>query len=194
MNEKQAEQLAQENLSAKRLQHTLNVRDMAVMLAEKNGVDTQKAAVAALLHDIAKELPKEQMLQIFHDNAIMAENAPNRPVPVWHGICGAILAKIRWGVEDEEILSAIRCHTTGRPAMTTLDKIIFLADMTSAERNYPEVEQLRQLEQQNLNQAMLQAMEMTVAWLKESNKPMDELSLKTLEYLRQKDNEGDSAV
>ncbi len=194
MNEQQAEQLARENLSPRRLQHTLNVRDMAVALAEKYGADVHKAAVAALLHDIAKELPKEEMLQIFCDNAIMAENAPNRPFPVWHGICGAILANSRWGVTDEEILSAIRCHTTGRPKMTKLDKIIFLADMTSAERNYPEVEELRCLEQQDLDKAMLAAMEMTIDWLKESGKPMDSLSVSTLEYLRKQDHEGDSAV
>ncbi len=191
MTEQQAEQLAKETLSPKRLQHTLNVRDVAVELAKQYGADVHKAAVAALLHDIAKEMTKEEMLQIFSHNAIMACDAPQKPFPVWHGFCAAILAKVKWGVEDEEILSAIRCHTTGKPGMTLLDKIIFLADMTSAERNYPEVEYLRKLERQDIHLAMRTAMEMNIQWLQQSGKPVDETSLQTLEDLRHNQNKGD---
>ena len=121
MTEQKARRLAKKRLSAKRYQHTLNVRRMAVKLAKRWGADPEKAALAALLHDTAKELPREEMLQILKDNAIMAENAQNRPSPVWHGICAAILAQTQWGVEDEEVLSAIRCHTTGKPGMTELE-------------------------------------------------------------------------
>ena len=95
---------------------------------------------AALLHDIAKELPRDRLLQIFTENAIIAGNAAQRPAPVWHGAAAAILAQTQYGVDDGEILSAIRCHTTGRPGMTKLDKIIYLADMASYERTYPEAE------------------------------------------------------
>ena len=191
MTEQQAEQLAKETLSPKRLQHTLNVRDVAVELAKQYGADVHKAAVAALLHDIAKEMTREEMLQIFSHNAIMACDAPQKPFPVWHGFCAAILAKVKWGVEDEEILSAIRCHTTGKPGMTLLDKIIFLADMTSAERNYPEVEYLRKLEREDIHLAMRTAMEMNIQWLQQSGKPVDETSLQTLEDLRHNQNKGD---
>lgn len=184
MNQQQAEHLAKQSLSQKRLQHTLNVRDMAVRMAEKYGVDTEKTAVAALLHDTAKELPKQQMLQIFAGNAIMAGNAPERPSPVWHGVCAAILAKTKWGVTDQEILSAIECHTTGKPGMSTLDKIIFLADMTSAERSYPGVEQLRKLEMEDLDQAMVAALEMTLDFVRESGKKVDVVSVQTLEDLK----------
>ena len=89
MTEQKARRLAKKRLSAKRYQHTLNVRRMAVKLAKRWGADPEKAALAALLHDTAKELPREEMLQILNDNAIMAENAQNRPSPVWHGICAA---------------------------------------------------------------------------------------------------------
>ena len=64
----------------------------------------KKAAMAAILHDSAKELPKQELLQIFADNAIIAENAPARPLPVWHGIAAAILAETQWGITDPEIL------------------------------------------------------------------------------------------
>lgn len=151
------------------------------------GADPEKAALAALLHDTAKELPREEMLQILNDNAIMAENAQNRPSPVWHGICAAILAQTQWGVEDEEVLSAIRCHTTGKPGMSLLDEIVFLADMTSAERDYPEVDYLRKLEKKDIHQAMREALEMNLHWLEESGKPVDEETRAALEDLRQRE-------
>ena len=187
MTEQKARRLAKRRLSAKRYQHTLNVRRMAVKLAKRWGADPEKAALAALLHDTAKELPQEEMLQILNDNAIMAENAQNRPSPVWHGICAAILAQTQWGVEDEEVLSAIRCHTTGKPGMSLLDEIVFLADMTSAERDYPEVDYLRKLEKKDIHQAMREALEMNLHWLEESGKPVDEETRAALEDLRQRE-------
>lgn len=187
MTEQKARRLAKKRLSAKRYQHTLNVRRMAVKLAKRWGADPEKAALAALLHDTAKELPREEMLQILNDNAIMAENAQNRPSPVWHGICAAILAQTQWGVEDEEVLSAIRCHTTGKPGMSLLDEIVFLADMTSAERDYPEVDYLRRLEKKDIHQAIREALEMNLHWLEESGKPVDEETRAALEDLRQRE-------
>lgn len=187
MTEQKARRLAKKRLSAKRYQHTLNVRRMAVKLAKRWGADPEKAALAALLHDTAKELSREEMLQILNDNAIMAENAQNRPSPVWHGICAAILAQTQWGVEDEEVLSAIRCHTTGKPGMSLLDEIVFLADMTSAERDYPEVDYLRKLEKKDIHQAMREALEMNLHWLEESGKPVDEETRAALEDLRQRE-------
>ena len=187
MTEQKARRLAKKRLSAKRYQHTLNVRRMAVKLAKRWGADPEKAALAALLHDTAKELPREEMLQILNDNAIMAENAQNRPSPVWHGICAAILAQTQWGVEDEEVLSAIRCHTTGKPGMSLLDEIVFLADMTSAERDYPEVDYLRKQKKKDIHQAMREALEMNLHWLEESGKPVDEETRAALEDLRQRE-------
>ena len=176
MTEQKARRLAKKRLSAKRYQHTLNVRRMAVKLAKRWGADPEKAALAALLHDTAKELPREEMLQILKDNAIMAENAQNRPSPVWHGICAAILAQTQWGVEDEEVLSAIRCHTTGKPGMSLLDEIVFLADMTSAERDWPGVEKLRKLELKDLDAAMLAALKQTNDFVLSQGKPLDPMS------------------
>ena len=187
MTEQKARRLAKKRLSARRYQHTLNVRRMAVKLAKRWGADPEKAALAALLHDTAKELPREEMLQILNDNAIMAENAQNRPSPVWHGICAAILAQTQWGVEDEEVLSAIHCHTTGKPGMSLLDEIVFLADMTSAERDYPEVDYLRKLEKEDIHRAMREALEMNLHWLEESGKPVDEETRAALEDLRQRE-------
>ena len=167
MDYSEAKKLVKARLSEKRWTHTKNVKKMAVKLARRWGADPEKAAMAAILHDSAKELPKQELLQIFADNAIIAENAPARPSPVWHGIAAAILAETQWGITDPEILSAIRCHTTGKPGMSKLDKIIYLADMTSAERDWPGVDDLRALEMQDLDRALCDALKRSIDFVEE---------------------------
>ena len=157
MNLKQAKELVRGRLSDKRYEHTLNVRKMAVKLAKRYGVDEDKAALAALLHDLAKEISKDEMRAIMRAHPELAEGGEERPTPVWHGICAAILARTEWGVEDEAVLSAIACHTAGKPGMSRLDKIVYLADMTSKERDWPGVNKLRKLELKDLDLAMLAA-------------------------------------
>ena len=176
MEYSEAKKLVKARLREKRWTHTKNVKKMAVKLAKRWGADPEKAAMAAILHDSAKELPKQELLQIFADNAIIAENAPARPLPVWHGIAAAILAETQWGITDPEILSAIRCHTTGKPGMSKLDKIIYLADMTSAERDWPGVEKLRKLELKDLDAAMLAALKQTNDFVLSQGKPLDPMS------------------
>ncbi len=184
MTYQQAEDMVRRTLSPKRFQHTMNVKKLAVRMAQHYGVDTEKAALAAVLHDSAKELPRTELLQIMQDNAIIEKGTQNRPEPVWHGICAAILAKTQWNVQDEEILSAIACHTTGKENMSKLDKILFLADMTSAERDYPGVEELRSLEMQNLDKAMIQALKMTISFVEQKNAIADPESAKALAWLQ----------
>ena len=105
MNQKQAKELVRSRLSDKRYEHTLNVKKMAVKLAKRYGVDEDKAALAALLHDSAKEISKDEMRELMRQYPQYAEGGEERPTPVWHGICAAILARTQWGVEDEAILS-----------------------------------------------------------------------------------------
>ena len=172
----EAKALVKSRLSEKRYKHTINVKKMAVKLAKRYGADEEKAALAALLHDSAKELPKAEILQIFADNAIIAKNAAKRPAPVWHGYAASILCQTQWGVTDPEILSAIECHTTGKQNMSLLDKIIYMADMTSAERDWPGVEKLRKLEKKNLDAAMLAALKQTNDFVLSQGKPLDPMS------------------
>lgn len=183
MKYEQAKKLVKKNLSEKRYTHTKNVKKMAVKLAKRWGADPEKAALAAILHDAAKELPKDKQLQIFAENAIIAENAPMRPTSVWHGIAAAILCETEWGVHDPEVLSAIRCHTTGKPGMSLLDKIIYMADMTSAERDYPGVEALREEEFEDLDMALLHALKRTVDFVKEKGGRLDDQSVAAYEDL-----------
>lgn len=161
MNQKQAKELVRSRLSDKRYEHTLNVRKMAVKLAKRHDADEDRAALAALLHDAAKEISKDEMRAIMKAHPEYAEGGEERPTPVWHGICAAILARTEWGVKDEAVLSAIACHTAGKPGMSKLDKILYLADMSSAERDWPGVNKLRKLERKDLDAAMLMALKQT---------------------------------
>lgn len=176
MNQKQAKELVRSRLSDKRYEHTLNVRKMAVKLAKRHYADEDRAALAALLHDAAKEISKDEMRAIMKAHPEYAEGGEERPAPVWHGICAAILARTEWGVEDEAVLSAIACHTAGKPGMSKLDKILYLADMSSAERDWPGVNKLRKLERKDLDAAMLMALKQTNDFVLSQDKPLDPMS------------------
>ena len=176
MNLKQAKELVRGRLSDKRYEHTINVKKMAVKLAKRYGADEEKAALAAILHDSAKEISKDEMREIMRQYPQYTEGGESRPTPVWHGICASILARTQWGVEDEAILSAIACHTAGKPGMSKLDKIVYLADMTSAERDWPGVNKLRKLELKDLDAAMLAALKQTNDFVLSQGKPLDPVS------------------
>ena len=176
MNQKQAKELVRSRLSDKRYQHTLNVKKMAVRLARHYGVDKHRAALAALLHDSAKEMSRDEMKELMRQHPQDAGDWEQRPPQVWHGICAAILARTQWGVKDEAVLSAIACHTAGKPGMSKLDKVIYLADMTSKERDWPGVGRLRKLEMKDLDKAMLAALGQTNDFVLSQGKPLDPMS------------------
>lgn len=180
----EAKRLAKRTLSARRYEHTLNVKKLAVELARRNGVDEKKAALAALLHDIAKERPRDELLRIVRENAIITNNAAQRTPAVWHGGAAAVLARDQYGVQDPEILSAIACHTTGKAGMSKLDKIIYMADMASYERDYPEAPVLRRHVKEDLDRGTVEGLGMSIAWLKQQGKPVDAETLAAYADLR----------
>ena len=158
-----------------------STNDTMILLANgASGVEGKteedKAALAALLHDSAKEISKDEMRAIMRAHPELAEGGEERPTPVWHGICAAILARTEWGVEDEAVLSAIACHTAGKPGMSRLDKIVYLADMSSKERDWPGVNKLRKLELKDLDLAMLAALRQTNDFVLSQGKPLDPMS------------------
>src|SRR5699024_3649201 len=109
-----------------------------------------------------------------------------RTFPVWHGIAAAILCMTRWGVCDPEILSAIECHTTGKVNMSLLDKVLYMADATSAERDYPGVEQLRREQRQDLDLATLHCMEHSIAVVRDKGGELDPETVAACEDLRRR--------
>lgn len=115
-----------ENLTEERYEHSLGVADCAKRLAEKYGLDKEKAYLTGLIHDCAKCMPNEDALKIMQTMELCEGEITNPKT--YHAPVGACVAKDEYNIDDEEILSAIRWHTLGKPNMTTFEKIIFLAD------------------------------------------------------------------
>lgn len=148
-------------LDGQRYTHTLGVEETARQMALLFGEDAQKAALAGLLHDCAKCMNLSQMVKA-------AKGVPLDPVmkdskALMHAVAGMCVAKNVYGVDDEQVLSAIRWHTTGHAGMTNLEKIIYLADMIEPSRKpYPGLEQIRSLCWKDLNEAMHMALKMSL--------------------------------
>jgi len=121
-------------MSEKRFNHVLGVVETAKKLAERHGVDVNTAEIAALVHDISKEQPLEQTAGILRITG--EETYLKHSEKVWHAPMGAIVAKELFGIENTDILNAIKYHTTGRPKMSQLEKVIFVADYTEPNRTF----------------------------------------------------------
>jgi nicotinate-nucleotide adenylyltransferase len=150
------------HLSKKRYEHCLGVEQAAVRLAVLNGVSLQKASVAALLHDVTKELSGEIQLQLCDEFGIILDDVERHEPKILHPITGAYFAKTRLNIEDEDILNAIRHHTTARKGMSLLEKIIYLADFIEPNRSFDGCDQLRAIAYTDLDRAMVDASIMAV--------------------------------
>lgn len=148
-------------MSEYRYTHSVNVSKEAKRLAKIYGADVEKAEIAGILHDITKETPKEEQLQIIRDSGIILDNVQLNAPKLWHGISGSVYVRDKLGVDDEDILNAIRYHTTGRANMSLLEKIIFVADFTSEERTYSGVSTMRKKTKKSLEEAMLYGFKFT---------------------------------
>ncbi len=148
-----------------RYQHTLGVVKAAMSLARRYGVSEEKAKVAALLHDYAKDYTEQELKNYIDTHNIEVDKNLYETYQLLHGVVGAHIAKSKYSIKDREILRAIRYHTTGRPNMTPLEKIIYLSDFIEENRDYPEVQNLRELAYEDLDRAMLQGFNNTVKYL-----------------------------
>ena len=155
-------------LSSERIAHTAGCEHEAVQLAKLWGEDPEKAAVAGILHDSTKNLSYEEQLILCDKYGIILDNAQRENPKLLHAITGAALAKDLFGV-SEEISQAIRWHTTGKPDMSTLEKIIYLADYIEPTRDFEGVEQLRELAHEDLDRALALGLEMSLEELRRQN-------------------------
>ncbi len=137
-------------LTPKRFDHSVNVANLAKELAELYGVCPVKAYTAGLVHDCAKCMDEGELLECIQKYKIHLEHEDRVSPQLWHSYVGAYLAKEIYGIEDEDILNAIYYHTTGKPGMTKLEAIIYLADAIEPLRSYEGVEELRNLARQSL--------------------------------------------
>ena len=163
MGIKEYKKLIKSRLSEKRYIHSVNVAKEAVRLAKKYGADVEKAEIAGILHDITKETSAEEQLQIMLSSDIILSDIERTTPKLWHAISGCAYVKSELGIEDEDILNAIHYHTTGRPNMSLLEKVIFVADFTGAERDYEGVDEMRKAANTSLNDAILQGVSFNIS-------------------------------
>jgi len=170
-------------LSKERFLHTLAVEKEAISLAERYNVDVGKASLAGLLHDCAKGFSDEELVRL----AI----SYNIPLSIWdlsspqilHAPVGSIFAREYFGIKDKDILSAIWKHTTGDREMSTLDKIIFIADYIEYHRDFPGVSYLREMVKKDLDSAILFAIILTIGYIMRNNQMIHPKTVEVWNYL-----------
>ncbi|NLA58362.1 MAG: HD domain-containing protein [Firmicutes bacterium] len=152
----------QEMISEERYLHSLGVADTAVRLARRWGADIEKARIAGLVHDCGKSPSRNILLKRVLEFGIVMDEIEEVEPQLLHGHVSAELALREFGIDDQEVLASIRYHTTGRVSMSLLEKIIYLADYIEPGRDFPGVDELRELAGQDLDMAVLRAMDLTL--------------------------------
>lgn len=150
------EKLVKSRLSEKRFNHVKAVAKLSKELAKHYGADEEKAVTAAFLHDITKEVELDKQLQTIMDSDIIIDNGFLGSPNLYHSVTAFIYAKSELGISDEDILSAILYHTTGKANMNILEKIIFAADKVSYDRTYSNATELRQLAFEDIDECVFE--------------------------------------
>ena len=185
----------EKELDAKRYEHTLGVAYTAAALAMCYGKDRDKALLAGLLHDCAKCLSNEKRISICEKHNISINEAEQKNPFLLHAKVGSFLAMQKYGVTDQEVISAVLWHTTGRPDMTWREKIVFVADYIEPNRNQaPNLDAIRKLAFQDLDKALLWILKDTLDYLHAGKMEIDRMTQKTYEYYCMNAEEGDSAL
>ena len=155
--------LLRELLDDYRFIHSLGVAESARELAVIYGYDEDKAYRAGLLHDVMKNASKEYQLQIMEKGGIILSQAEKNNPKLWHAMAGECYLRVEMGITDKELLGAVRYHTTGKAGMNLLEKIVYIADYISKERNYPDVDVMRRLSKEvSLEEASLYALRFSI--------------------------------
>ncbi len=149
-------------LNEKRYYHSLCVAKEAERLAEKYGGDAEKACLAGLLHDITKNAQDEEHLKIFREFGIILSDVEKNAKKLWHAMSGAEYVKHVIGISDPDIIDAIRYHTTAKADMSLLAKILYLADFTSEDRDYEDVDIIRGYVDESLEKAFVYALQYSI--------------------------------
>lgn len=175
-------------LDRDRYVHTVGVAYTAAALAMRYGEDLERAYLAGLLHDCAKCLPKEDRLPLCKAWKIPVKEIEKKNTTLLHAKMGAYLAKNKYGVKDQEILSAIACHTVGKPDMTLLEKIIFTADYIELNRDQAkDLPIIRKTAFENLDLAVYLMTKGTLDYLNtSSDKEIDTDALEVFAFYKQK--------
>ncbi len=172
-------------LSERRYNHSLGVMETAVHLAELFGADVEKARLCGLLHDCAKDIEKSVMPEMCEALGVPLDEIKREQRSLIHADLGAKLAETEYGVSDEEVLDAIRYHTLGRPNMTLLEKIIYVADFVEPTRKeFPGLSELRELSVLDIDLAMYRAVDSCIAHVQRQGKTVHSQSIETREFYK----------
>lgn len=155
-----------------RFRHSLAVADEAARLAEKYGADAAKARTCGLLHDIFKDASRDAQLQILKEFDIIVDEVTRAAPKLWHACAGAAFMEHILGFTDREMIDAVRYHTTARAGMCLLEKILYLADFTSADRDYPDVDVMRRLTDESIEAGMRYSLQYTIRELLDKGVPV----------------------
>lgn len=176
----------EKELSASRYTHTLGVSYTAAALAMAHGDDIEKAMIAGILHDCAKSKHGSELVAIC-ENAHLNVTAVERsnPTALLHAKAGAYLAEHKYGVTDMDILNAIRYHTTGRPNMSRLEKMVYIADYIEPGRKQNrDLSLIRRLAYQDLDSTMEKILGDTLAYLRTTDGQVDDMTNRTYQYYK----------
>lgn len=168
-----------------RYQHTLGCEAVAYDLALIHGYDTEKASIAGILHDCAKDRSDEELLWECERRKLPVTKIESQRTLLLHAKLGAAYAREEFGIRDEEILNAIIYHTTGRPGMSLLEKIIFIADYIEPNRRpLPNIDLIRRTAYENLDQAITMISKSTLDYLESTGAAIDTLTRDTYDYYK----------
>lgn len=175
-----------------RYEHTLGVMYTCGALAMRYSYDLEKAMLAGLMHDCAKCMPNAKKLKVAEKNHLEITELERSNPFMLHAKLGAFLARKKYDIYDEEVLSAIRWHTTGRPGMTLLDKIVYVADYIEPKRDKaPNLPMIRQMAFVDLDGALLKILEDTLGYLGTSTENIDSMTKMTYDYYKNQLQEGE---
>lgn len=172
-----------------RYEHTLGVSYTAAALAMRYGYDIKKAQLAGLLHDCAKHYPDDKILQYCEKYNISITEVEKRNPFLLHAKLGAFLAMRKYRIEDKEIISSILVHTTGKPNMSLLDKIIYVADYIEPNRSRAaNLTEIRRLAFEDIDKAYVKILSQTIEYLESGRGEIDEMTYKAYEYIKKEVN------
>lgn len=170
--------------------HSLNVMEMSAKLAERYGVNTEKARLARILHDCGKNYKDERAKEYIRDIGYIPDEIELAQPKLLHGIIGEHIAKYEYEVTDKDVLSAIRWHTTGKAGMTLLEKIIYVADYIEPLRDFEGIEEMRKAAFQNLDKCIVLCADSTIRFILKKGLLLHEKTVETrnhsLKLLRNK--------
>ena len=173
-------------LTPQRLYHSICVAEQAKYLAEIFGGDAEKAYTAGLIHDIMRYEPPEKMLELIeNDGQFLTESEKNITVTL-HAIAGEVFLRKELNVTDKDILSAVRWHTTGKEDMSLLEKIIYVADLTSEDREYPDIIEVRAMAEESLDKTCLRGLSFTIEDNAKKCRPIHIDTVKAFNFLAER--------